>query len=86
MGPITDGSDRIDYEMARGYLARHYQPLQVEAEIVRFRAAADRLVVSEQRRITTIANALLKFGTLSGEEIFEISSGSPTCLTAGQLL
>jgi hypothetical protein len=43
-GPISDGSDRVDYEMARAYLARdHHSRFEIEAEIARFRNAADRL-------------------------------------------
>jgi hypothetical protein len=30
-GPITDGSDRTDYDMARGYLARQFEPLRAAA-------------------------------------------------------
>jgi hypothetical protein len=34
----TDGSDRVDYEMAREYLARRIaNPLQVAAELARYR-------------------------------------------------
>ena len=37
-GPITDGSDRVDYEMAREYLARRIaNTLQVAAELARYR-------------------------------------------------
>jgi hypothetical protein len=39
---------------------------------VRFRAAAKRLVISERQRIEKIARALLRVGTLTGEEIFEV--------------
>jgi hypothetical protein len=36
-GPITDGSDRVDYEMACEYLARRIaNPLQVAAELARY--------------------------------------------------
>ena len=45
-GPISDNSDRVDYEMAREYLARQLNPLQVGVELVRFRDAAQRLVRS----------------------------------------
>jgi hypothetical protein len=44
-GPINDDGDRLDYEMARKYLARQISnPLQVAAELVRYRDAAHRLV------------------------------------------
>jgi hypothetical protein len=74
-GPITDNGDRIDYEMARDYLARHVpNPLQAAAELVRFRDAAQRLVRSPwaQARIRLLADALLRCGALSGEEIHQI--------------
>jgi hypothetical protein len=71
VGPINDGSDRADYEMARYYLARQFGPLHVEAEIVRLRDAAERLVRTAwaEQRIRLVADALLQHGTLTGEEI-----------------
>lgn len=75
VGPVTDGSDATDLAMARQYLARHLGPLQVEAEIVRCRAAGDRLVKMEERRIKRIADALLKCGILSGDAILELGLG-----------
>ena len=74
-GPISDDSDRIDYQMARDYLSRDIaNPLQVGAELVRYRDAAQRLVRSPwaQQRIRLLADALLRHGTLSGEEIHRI--------------
>jgi hypothetical protein len=53
-GPLDDGSDRVDYEMAREYLARRIpNPLQAAAELARYGDAAQRLVRSAwaQRRI-----------------------------------
>jgi hypothetical protein len=66
-GAINDDADEIDYQMARQYLSRRFDPLQVEAEIVRLRAAADRLVCSESHRISVIASALLRHGSLNAE-------------------
>jgi hypothetical protein len=73
-GSISDDSDRADYEMARDYLARQLNPLQVGAELMRCRDAAQRLVRSPwaQHRIVAIADALLQRGTLSSDEIHQI--------------
>ena len=61
-GPITDNSDRVDYEMARAYLARQLHPLQVGAELARYRDAAQRLVRSAwtTRHIRLLAGALMQ--------------------------
>ena len=71
VGPITDGGDQPDIQMARGYLSQRFDPLTVGAEIVRLRDAADRLVRTlwVQDRIRWIAAALLRHGTLTGDEI-----------------
>ena len=91
-GPISDNSDRIDHEMARAYLARQLNPLQVGAELVRYRDAAQRLVRSPwaQQRIRVLADALLRTGSLSGDEILDLSSNQivttdqgRTCAVAG---
>lgn len=61
--------------MAREYLARSVpNPLQAAAELARCRAAAARLVRSQwaQARIAKLADALLRRGVLSSEEIFEL--------------
>jgi hypothetical protein len=70
-GHISDGSDRVDYAMARDYLAHHVSnPLHAAAELARFRAAAQRLVRSAwaQHRICLLADAFLRNGSLSGDE------------------
>jgi hypothetical protein len=74
-GSISDDSDRADYEMARDYLARQFSPLQIGAELTRYRDAAQRLVRSPwaRHRIRLLADALLQHGTLTSEEIFELS-------------
>jgi hypothetical protein len=69
-GAITDGADYGDYAMAREYLARHFDPLQAAIELQRCRIASERLVRGAQQRIAKLAAALLRHGTLSGEEIF----------------
>jgi hypothetical protein len=70
-GSIEDCADRIDYEMARRHLARRFEPLRLAAEIARHREAAERLVRTPwaQQRIELIADALVRHGTLTGEEI-----------------
>ncbi len=70
-GRIDDGDDKFDLETARDYLAREFAPLRAAAEIARYRDAAQRLVRSPwaQDRIRLIADALLRQGTLNGEEI-----------------
>jgi hypothetical protein len=73
-GPISDGSDQTDYQMARDYLARQLNPLQIGAELTRYRDAAQRLVRSPwaRQRIRLLADALLQRGSLSSEQIFEL--------------
>jgi hypothetical protein len=70
-GPIANGSDRADYEIARHYLARQFDSLKVGAEIARLRDAAQRLVRTPraQHRIRLVADALLQHGTLTGDQI-----------------
>jgi hypothetical protein len=63
--------------MAREYLARCVaNPLQAAAELARYRDAAQRLVRSPwaRHRIRLLADALLRQGTLSGEQIFELAA------------
>jgi hypothetical protein len=83
-GAIEPGTDAIDIAMARRHLARRhlarrFAPLRVGAEMVRMRASAERLVRSEwaRERIELIADALLRYGTLSGTEISGLSSLPP---------
>ena len=73
-GPSNDGGAEIDFQMARQILARHFDPLRAAAELSRCRTAAERLVRSAwaQQRIRLLADALLRCGTLSGEEIHQI--------------
>ena len=63
--------------MAREYLARRIaNPLHAAAELARFRAAAQRLIRSgwARQRIDVLADALQRHGTLTGEQILEMSS------------
>jgi hypothetical protein len=70
-GPIADGSDRADYEIARHYLSRQFDPPKVGAEIARLRDDAERLVRTPwaQHCIRLLAAALLRHGTFTGDQI-----------------
>jgi hypothetical protein len=70
-GSIQDGADRIDIDMARQYLARRFEPLRIAVEIARLCDAAERLVRTPwaEQRIRLVADALLRRGTLTGEDI-----------------
>jgi hypothetical protein len=59
--------------MAYEYLARERDPLQIGAELTGCRDAVRCLVKTPwaQQRIAAIANALLRQGTLSGEQVCE---------------
>ena len=74
-GSIEDCADRIDHEMARRHLARRFGPFENGAEIARVRDAAERLVRTPwgEQRIRLVAVALLQRGTLTGEQISELS-------------
>jgi stage V sporulation protein SpoVS len=72
VGPITDNSDDVDYAMARRYLAEDgVDPVMIGVEFERLRDAAHRLVRTDwaQQRIRLIADALLRHGTLTGDEV-----------------
>ena len=72
---VLDGGDEPDLQMAREHLSCAIaDPLRAAQELARCRAAAERLVRSAwaQGRIRVLAEALLRCGTLSGEEIHRI--------------
>ena len=76
-GSIEDGSDEGDYAMAREYLSHAIaDPLRAAAELARCRAAAERLVRSQfgATRIRLFADALLRHGSLSAQEIYEVAA------------
>jgi hypothetical protein len=78
-GQITDGSDQPDLRMAREYLARSISnPLRAAAELSRLRDAAQRLVRSAwaQQRIRLLADALLRHGTLTADDVAVLLDGS----------
>jgi ATP-dependent Zn protease len=68
-GPITDHGDRIDRQMARGYLRERYNEAQLVLQFERMQLAAERLVTSSRREITSVATALLRRGTLTADEV-----------------
>lgn len=76
VGPITDGSDATDYRMAREYLSRKYDALEIGFQMNRLRDAADKLVSTEwaRDRIERISAALLARGTLTSEDIAALVS------------
>ncbi len=75
-GPITDHGDYTDYQMAYRYLRCELGPLQISRAFEHYRDAARRLITSPwaQARIRLLADALLRHGTLSGEEIAGLSA------------
>jgi hypothetical protein len=66
----TIRDDVYDVIQAKEYLAQRYSPLEIGIQFQRMRNAAERLVKTEwARRIIPKIDALLRVGTLSGEEI-----------------
>jgi hypothetical protein len=73
-GTIPEGHDGADIANCREYLLMNgVDVFTVGAEMARLRSAADRLVASERDRIRLIAEALLRHGRLTGEQILELS-------------
>jgi hypothetical protein len=63
--------------MAREHVSRSIaDPLRVERELARCRAAAERLVSSKfgATRIRLLADALLRVGSLSAQEIYAVAA------------
>ena len=56
-GPITDGSDRIDQQMARDYLRERYADARLEQQYIRMQLAAERLVSASRNQIEIVAVA-----------------------------
>jgi hypothetical protein len=71
-GAVDDGDDRIDVDAARRYLRDDYPDAEIEYQMLRMRLAAERLVASSRRQIEIITNALLRYGSLTGDEIVEL--------------
>jgi hypothetical protein len=74
-GPISDDGDQIDIEMVRGYLRERYTEAQLALQLECMPLAARRLVASQRAKIETVAAALLKSGTLTGDEIIALLNG-----------
>jgi hypothetical protein len=56
-------------------LGQEFGPLRIAAELTRLRDSANRLVSSPwaQRRIRVLSRALLRHGSLSAEQIYELA-------------
>ena len=67
---------QIDQQMARGYLRERYSEAQLALQLERMQLVAQRLVVPQQAKIETVAAALLRHGTLTGDQILELLNGS----------
>ncbi len=74
-GSISDAAQSTDIAMARRYVADRYADHEIELQLARMRAAAERLVVSERDKIETVAAALMRQGTLSGDAVIELLNG-----------
>lgn len=61
--------DSGDLVQARQHLSRRFGPLEIGFQLARMRDAADALVRLEQQRIRRIADALLRHGSLTGQQI-----------------
>jgi hypothetical protein len=59
-GPANDGGDHIDRQMARRYLRDCFPDSEIGYQLTRMRYAAERLVTSEQTKITTVATAAMR--------------------------
>jgi hypothetical protein len=72
--PLGDDGygDADDLKMVRTYLEPRTE-FEFIGEVSRLRAAAKRLVMSQQTKIAIIAAALLKSGTLTGDEIIALA-------------
>jgi hypothetical protein len=75
-GSVPEGHMLADVANCRENLfSNGFTVFTIAAELTRLRAAADRLVRTERHRIEKIAQLLLRYGSLSGDQIliFELS-------------
>jgi hypothetical protein len=72
-GPITDSGDKVDLRIARGYLEPYFPAIALGAHLHRLRAAAQRLVIDAKPKIKLIADALIAYGSLTGDEVYELA-------------
>jgi hypothetical protein len=75
-GPITDSGDKVDLRIARGYLEPYFPAIALGAHLHRLRAAAQRLVIDAKPKIKLIADALIAYGSLTGDEVYELLSSA----------
>jgi hypothetical protein len=70
-GSIPEGSNETDLGQARRYLSRRFAAAEIEAELTRCQRAAGQLIRCRWGlyRVTVIAAALERHGTLTGDDI-----------------
>jgi ATP-dependent Zn protease len=78
-GEITDHSDFIDQQMAKDYLLSCFPEVEIPYQMTRAKYAAEHLVASSRHQITTVATALLRRGSLTGDEIVELLWRNARC-------
>lgn len=75
-GAANDGSDQGDLDMARRYLRACFPDTEIERQMYCMQLAAERLVRSSRRQIVVIADAVMRHGTLTGDEIIAQLNGA----------
>jgi hypothetical protein len=74
--PDQRRGDRIDQQMARDYLRGRYTEARLALQLEHMQPAAERLVKASRRQIEIVADALLRNGTLTGDQILELLNGA----------
>jgi ATP-dependent Zn protease len=72
-------SDRDDRRMARRYLKSFYDVDEIRPQMNRMRDIAERLVTVERAKIEIVADALLRYGSLNGDEVSELIDHDCLC-------
>ena len=65
---------KLHAAMARRYLRDCFPDSEIGYQLIRMRLAAERLVMSERAKISTVATALLRRRSMSGAEVIELLS------------